>query len=59
MSPGNNEVAELQERETAPQIPRKSRRKTFLLAGVVASIALAAIGIEVRSSRTRSIQPPR
>ena len=50
-------VAEIQEREAVPQIPRKKRIKIFLLAGVVALIALAAIGIELRSSRTQSIQP--
>ena len=57
MSPGNFGVAEIQERESVPQIPRKSRRKFSFLAGVVGLIALAAIGIEVRSSRTQSIQP--
>jgi RND family efflux transporter MFP subunit len=54
----NFSVAEIQEREAVPQISRTSRRKVFFLAGVVALIALAAMRIEVRSSRTRSIQAP-
>jgi biotin carboxyl carrier protein len=49
-------VAEIQEQEDVPQIPRKGRRKFPFLAGVVAFIALTAIGIKVRSSRTHSIQ---
>jgi RND family efflux transporter MFP subunit len=57
MSPGNFAVAEIQERAAVPKIPGKKRRRFFLLAWVVALIAFASIGIEVRSSRTQSIQP--
>jgi RND family efflux transporter MFP subunit len=56
MNAGNFGVAEIQEQEDVPQIPRKGRRKFPFLAGVVAFIALTAIGIKVRSSRTHSIQ---
>jgi RND family efflux transporter MFP subunit len=57
MNSGNFGVAEIQERKPVPQIPRKSRRKFTILAGLVALIGLAAIGIEARFSRTQPIQP--
>jgi RND family efflux transporter MFP subunit len=49
-------VDEIQERKSVPQIARKSRRKFSFLPGAVVLIALAAIGIELRSSRTQPSQ---
>jgi len=56
MSQVNLSVVEIQERKSAPQNAGKRRIKFFFLAGAVCLIALAAIGIEVRFSRTQSIQ---
>jgi RND family efflux transporter MFP subunit len=58
MSSGKLDVAEIQEREPVPQIPRKRRRKSPFAAGTVLLIALVAIAVALRSSRTHSIQPP-
>jgi RND family efflux transporter MFP subunit len=49
-------VVEIQERKSVPHITRKSRRKFSFLPGAVVLIALAAIGIELRSSRTQPSQ---
>jgi RND family efflux transporter MFP subunit len=49
-------VVEIQERKSVPHIARKSRRKFSFLPGAVVLIALAAIGIELRSSRTQPSQ---
>jgi RND family efflux transporter MFP subunit len=57
MSQSNFGVAEIREREAVPQVSRKKGGKFPILAGVVVLVALAAIGIEVRSSRTQAIQP--
>ena len=56
MSQGNLGVVEIQERKSVPQIARKRKIKFSFLAGAVVLIALAAIGVEMRSSRTQSIQ---
>jgi RND family efflux transporter MFP subunit len=50
MSQGDLGVAEITEREAVPQIARKRKPKFFFLAGAVVLIALAAIGVEMRSS---------
>ena len=54
MSQGN--VVEFQEHKSVPQNAGKRRIKFYFLAGAVGLIALAAIGIEARFSRTQSIQ---
>jgi RND family efflux transporter MFP subunit len=54
---GNFGVAEIRERAAVPGIARKRKRRFSLLAGAVALITLTVIGIELRSSRTHSIQP--
>jgi RND family efflux transporter MFP subunit len=56
MDSGNFGVAEIQERKAIPQTPRKGGRRFPFLAGVVAFIALAAIGIGVWFSKTQPIQ---
>ena len=56
MSQGNLGVVEFQEHKSVPQNAGKRRTKFFFLAGAVGLIALAAIGIEARFSRTQSIQ---
>ncbi len=58
MSEGNLGVAEIQEREAVPQIVKKGKLRFSFLAGAIILVALAAIGIELRSSRTQSIQQP-
>ena len=50
MNEGNLGVAEINEREAVPQIARKRKPKFSLLAGAVVLIALAATGVEMRSS---------
>jgi RND family efflux transporter MFP subunit len=49
-------VVEIQENKSVPQIARKSRRKFSFLAGAGVLMALAAIGIQLRPSRTQPIQ---
>ena len=56
MSQGNLGAVEIQERKAVPPIARKRKIKFSFLAGAVLLIALAAIGVEMRSSRTQSIQ---
>ena len=56
MSQGNLGVVEFQEHKSVPQNAGKRRIKFFFLAGAVGLIALAAIRIEARFSRTQSIQ---
>jgi RND family efflux transporter MFP subunit len=55
MSQGNLGAVEIQERKAVPQIGRKRKIKFSFLAGAVLLIALAAIGVEMRSSRTQPI----
>jgi RND family efflux transporter MFP subunit len=50
MSQGDLGVVEINEREAVPQIARKRKKKFSFLAGAVVSIALAAIGVVMRSS---------
>jgi RND family efflux transporter MFP subunit len=56
MSQGNLGAVEILERKGVPQIPRKRKVKFFFLAGAVVLMALVAIGVELRSSRTQLIQ---
>jgi RND family efflux transporter MFP subunit len=56
MSQANLGVVEIQEHKSVPQEAKKRRRKFPFLAGAVVLSALAAIGVEWRSSRTQSIQ---
>jgi RND family efflux transporter MFP subunit len=56
MSQGNLGAVEIQERKDVPPIARKRKIKFSFLAGAVLLIALAAIGVEMRSSRTQPIQ---
>jgi RND family efflux transporter MFP subunit len=49
-------VVEIQENKSVPQIAPKSRRKFSFLAGAGVLMALAAIGIQLRPSRTQPIQ---
>jgi RND family efflux transporter MFP subunit len=50
MSQGDLGVVEINEREAVPQIARKRKKKFSFLAGAVVLIALAAIGVVMRSS---------
>jgi RND family efflux transporter MFP subunit len=52
MSQGDLGVAEMQERNPVPPVARKRKRRFSFLAGAAALIALAAIGVEMWSSRT-------
>ena len=56
MSQGNLGAVGILERKGVPQIPRKRKAKFFFLAGAVVLMALVAIGVELRSSRTQLIQ---
>jgi RND family efflux transporter MFP subunit len=56
MSEGNLAVAEIQEREAAPQIVKKGKLRFPLLAGAIVLVALAALGIESWFSRSQPIQ---
>jgi RND family efflux transporter MFP subunit len=56
MSEGSLGVVENAEPKSAPQKPEKRRRKFPLLAGAVVLIALAVIGVEMRSSRTQGVR---
>jgi RND family efflux transporter MFP subunit len=56
MSEGNLAVAEVQEREAAPQIVKKRKLRVPFLAGAIVLVALAALGIESWFSRTQPIQ---
>src|SRR5260370_15629159 len=56
MSQGNLGVVEFQERKAVPKIAGKSKIKFSFLAGAVVLMALVAIGVELRSSRTQLIQ---
>jgi RND family efflux transporter MFP subunit len=56
MSEGNLAVAEIQEREAAPQIVKKGKLRLPYLAGAIVLVALAALGIESWFSRTQPIQ---
>jgi hypothetical protein len=56
MSQGNLGVVEIQERKSVPQICRKRKRRFFLLAGALVLIALAAMGVEMRSLRPQPTQ---
>jgi membrane fusion protein, multidrug efflux system len=57
MSHSNFGVAQIQGRSAVPQTARKNRRKFPYLIGAMVLVALAAIGIVVRSLRTPAIQP--
>jgi RND family efflux transporter MFP subunit len=57
MSEGNLAVAEIQGRETVPPIVKKKRGFSFL-AGAILLVALAALGVVMRSSLAHPIQPP-
>jgi RND family efflux transporter MFP subunit len=56
MDQANFGVVEIQEPKSAPQKAAKRRKKFPFLAGAVGLIALAAIGVEIWSPRTQSIQ---
>jgi len=56
MSHGNLGVVEIQEREAVPQIVRKRKVRFSFLAGAIVLVALAAIGVVMRSSLTQPIQ---
>src|SRR6202521_1702760 len=56
MSQVISSVVAIQEHKAVPPIARKARRKFPFLAGAVVLIALAAIGVAMRASRTQSIQ---
>jgi RND family efflux transporter MFP subunit len=56
MSQGNLSVVAIQDRRAVPQIAGKRNMKFSFLAGAVVLIALAAIGVEMRSSRAQSTQ---
>lgn len=56
MSQGNLSVAEIQEREAVPQIIRKRKVRFSFLARAIVLVALAAIGVVMRSWLTQSIQ---
>jgi RND family efflux transporter MFP subunit len=56
MSQFDLDAVEIQERKSVPQIARKRRRKFSFLPGAVVLLALAAIGIELWSSRTQPSQ---
>jgi RND family efflux transporter MFP subunit len=56
MNPGDTGIAEVQERKAGPRTPGKMRAFPFLV-GIVALIALVAIGIELR--RLSRTQPTR
>jgi len=56
MSQGSLDTVEIQEHKSAPRIARKRRIEFPFLAGAVVLIALAAIGVEVRSSRTQAVR---
>jgi RND family efflux transporter MFP subunit len=58
MSQGNLDVVEIQEHKSVPHITRKRRRKFSFLAGAVVLIALAVVGVELRSSRTQAVRQP-
>jgi multidrug efflux pump subunit AcrA (membrane-fusion protein) len=49
-------AVEIQEGKAAPEIARRRKKEFSFLAGAVVLIALAAIGVEMRASRTRPIQ---
>jgi RND family efflux transporter MFP subunit len=56
MGQANFGVVEIQEPKSAPQKAAKRRKKFPFLAGAVGLVALVAIGVEIWSSRTQSIQ---
>jgi RND family efflux transporter MFP subunit len=57
MSQANLYAAEIQEEEkSVPQSPRTKRPRSPFLAGVVVLVALAIIGVEVWSSKTKPLQ---
>ena len=56
MSQGNLGVVETNEREAVPQLARERKIKFSFSAGAVVLIALATIGVEMRSPRTQPIQ---
>ena len=56
MSQGSFDIVEIQEHKSAPRIARKRRIEFPFLAGAVVLIALAVIGVEVRSSRTQAVR---
>ena len=56
MSEGSLAVAEVQEREAAPQIVKERKLRVPFLAGAIVLVALAALGIESWFSRTQPIQ---
>jgi RND family efflux transporter MFP subunit len=56
MSEGSLGVVEIAEPKSVPQKPEKRRRKFPFLAGAVVLVALAVIGVEMRSSRTQGVR---
>src|SRR6201981_3796847 len=58
MTQANLDVVEIQEHKSVPHITRKRRRKFSFLAGAVVLIALAVVGVELRSSRTQAVRQP-
>jgi RND family efflux transporter MFP subunit len=56
MSQGNLGVAKIEEHKSVPEKPEKRRRKFPFLAGAAVLIALAVIGVELRTSSTQAIR---
>jgi RND family efflux transporter MFP subunit len=56
MNQGSLSTVEIQEHKSTPRIARKRRIEFPFLAGAVVLIALAVIGVEVRSSRTQAVR---
>ena len=56
MSQSSLDTVEIQEHKSAPRIARKRRIEFPFLAGAVVLIALAVIGVKVRSSRTQAVR---
>jgi RND family efflux transporter MFP subunit len=56
MSQETLDAVEIQERKTAPKNARKRKKEFSFLAGAVLLIALAAIGVEMRSSGRQSTE---
>ena len=56
MSQGSFDIVEIQEHKSAPRIARKRRIEFPFLAGALVLIALAVIGVEVRSSKRQAVR---
>ena len=56
-SPYNLKVTETPTEKSVARKPKKQRKRFLFLVGAVVFIALAFLGIQMRSSRTRAVQP--